>query len=389
MPRNPETELLLLCARTEVDDKAINRIQSFVQEDLNWPLIFQLAEYHRTNPLLAHNLKHHARNLLTDNIQSELQKHHRDSTQHNLLLAMEVIHVVDLFTKERISVVPFKGPVSAILVYGNMAMRACGDIDLLVKPADHYRAEHLLVSEGYSIEVRYEDALQSSLRHDSRRISIDLHWGIPPESLRLDSERLWSQLKPVDLLGRSVLTFSPCATLLVAAINAVKAHNRPSLHHLSDISALTVHYKDKDWLKAFQLSREIGCQRALVSAILFSHQMLETPLPSVGPIRLFKNKDIRRVVDELKDQFLLQSTIDGFEKEHEIIHYRNTTDYDTALIDSAWLRSIEKLKWLFTPNAADRTFFQLPNGLSFFYLFIRPLRLLLKLLTNRISDRRN
>jgi hypothetical protein len=235
--------------------------------------------------------------------------------------------------------------------------------------------------------VRYDDALQSCLGHNLRNISIDLHWGIPPESLRLDSERLWSQLKPVDLLGKSVLTFSPCATLLVAAVNAVKTHNKPSLHHLSDMSALTADYKDKDWLKAFRLSREVGCQRALASAVLLAHQMLGTSLPSVGPVRLFKQKDIRRIVDELKDQFLFQSTADGFDMNHEVIHHRNITDYDTALIDSVWLRSFENFKWLFTPNSADRAFFQLPRRLSFFYLFIRPLRLLIKLLTNRRGDR--
>lgn len=385
MQQNPETELLLLCARTRIDDKSIQHIHSLLQMDLNWTFIFQLAEYHRTNPLLARHLNHHARDLLAENIQAELHNHHRDSTQHNLVLAMEVIRIVDLFSKARISVVPFKGPVSAILVYGDMAMRACGDIDLLVKPDDHNRAEQLLLKEGYFVEVRYDDALQSSLRHKTRHINIDLHWGIPPEKLRLDSDQLWGQLKPVDLLGRSILTFSPCATLLVTAVNAVKAHDKPSLHLLSDIDALTADYTDKDWLKAFRLSREVGCQRALVSAMLFAHQVIGTPLPSVGPARLFNNKSIRKIADELQDQFLSQSSTDDTGKKTNIIHYRNTASYDAALIDSPWIRNIEKCKWLCTPNVADREFIRLPGKLSFLYVFIRPLRLLIKVVTGRAS----
>jgi hypothetical protein len=380
MQQSPEIELLLFCARPQVDNSAISRILSLLQQELDWQSIFQLAEYYRTIPLLAFHLHHHATGLLASDIQAELHEYHRNSTRHNLVLAMEVLRVIDLFSTEGVKVIPFKGPVSAILAYGDMAMRACGDIDLLVKKNDHGKAERLLENEGYDVETRYQDAMQSSLWHEQRRMSIDLHWGIPPEQLRLDSGRLWGNLEPINLLGRPILTFSPRDTLLVTAINAVKAYWNPSLHHLSDIAVLTGNYADEDWLAAFRRAREIGCQRILIAAVLFAHRLLDIPLPSVGPARYFSHKGINKAVDELQDHLFLPLDEQNLETALKPIHHRAAQVYYLTLTDSPWRRSRDWLKWVSTPNIEDQAFVKLPRTLSFLYFFIRPLRLLIKYL---------
>ncbi len=380
MQLSPETELLLLCARPQVDDSAVSRILSLLQQELDWQLIFCLAENHRTIPLLAYHLHHHASDLLANDIQTEIQNHHRNSTQHNMVLALEVLRIIDLFSAEGINVIPFKGPVSAMLVYGDMAKRACGDIDLLVKQNDHSKAEQLLESEGYAVKTRYQDAMQSSLQHEQRRISVDLHWGMPPETLRLNSARLWENLQPISLLGRPVLTFSSCDTLLVAATNAVKEYWGPSLHHLSDITALTSSYTNEDWLEAFQRAREIGCLRILITAILFTHRLLDSPLPSVGPTRFFNHQGINKVVDELQDHLFLQLNNQAMESAMKPIHHRDMRSYYSTLSDSLWQRNRSWMKWVVTPNVEDKTFVKLPKVLSFLYFIIRPLRLLKKYL---------
>ena len=380
MLQPPETELLLLCARPQLDNSAVSRILSLLQQKLDWRLIFWLAENHRTIPLLAYHLHRHASELLANDIQTEIQNHHRNSTQHNMVLAFEVLRIIDLFSAEGIDVIPFKGPVSAMLIYGDMAKRACGDIDLLVKQSDHHKGEQLLESEGYAVKIRYQDAMQSSLQHEQRRISVDLHWGMPPETLQLDSARLWENLKPISLLGRPVLTFSSCDTLLVAAINVVKEFWGASLHHLSDITTLTSSYTNDDWMEAFQRAREIGCLRILIAAILFNHRMLESPLPSVGPTQLFSHQGINNVVDELQDQLFLKLNNQAMETAIKPIHHRDLRSYYSTITDSLWQRNCSWIKWVVMPNAADRTFITLPRSLSFLYFIIRPLRLLKKFL---------
>jgi Uncharacterised nucleotidyltransferase len=378
MPQSPEIELLLLCARPQVTDGVVTRMHALLQQQPDWELIFRLAGSHRTIPLLAYNLHQHATRLLASDIQARLQKYHRDTTWHNMVLAVEVLRLIDLFSTRGINVVPFKGTVSAILAYGDMAMRACGDIDLLVKQQDHGKAEQLLENEGYRVVTRYQDALQSGLYQEQRRIYVDLHWGIPPDYLQLDTDRLWDDLGPIDLLGRSVLTFSPRDTVLVTATNVVKEYAMPSLHHLSDIAALTGRYTDEDWAALFRRACEIGCQRMLIAALLFSRRLLHITLPSSGPARLFRHHGINRVVDELQDHLFLQSDEQDIEEETRLIHQRDARVYNLALTDSPWRRCRSWLNWAGTPNSADHAFIRLPMTLAFLYFLVRPLRLLIK-----------
>ena len=222
--------------------------------------------------------------------------------------------------------------------------------------------------------------MQSSLQHEQRRMSVDLHWGMPPIEIRLKSARLWENLEPINLLGRPVLTFSPCDTLLVTAINAVKEYWGASLHQLTDIATLTSSYTDEDWLAAFHRAREIGCLRMLVAAILFTHRLLENPLPTVGPTRLFNHQGINKVVDELQDHLFLPSGEQTTETAMKLFHHRNMQSYYSTITDSPRLRCFDWLKWAGTPNTADKAFVKLPKPLSFLYFFIRPLRLLIKYL---------
>lgn len=378
MPHPPEIELLLLCARPQTDDDAVARIRTLLQQKLDWQLIFQLAEYHRTIPLLAFHLHNDAPDLLANDIQTELQTSRINSTQQNLVLGMEVLRLTDLLSAKGINAVPFKGPVSAMLAYGDMALRACGDIDLLVTQIDHGKAEKVLEHDGYTVETRYQDAMQSSLWHEQRQISVDLHWGIPPIRPRLNSDQLRRGLRPITLLTKPVLTFSPCDTLLVTARNAVKEYWKPSLHHVSDIAALTINYTNDDWRIAFTRAREIGCQRILIAAVLLAHRLLNLTLPAAAPGKLFSHQGINKVVDELQDHLFLNPGEQVTELLMKPHHHRQKQIYFLTLTDSLWNRSLYWLNWASTPNKADLDFVTLPKTLSFLYFFIRPLRLLVK-----------
>lgn len=374
----PEIELLTLCARPRIEADTISRIRDLLQENLDWQLIFHVAEIYRSIPLVAMHLSHHAMDLVAIDIQRDLQNFHRTSTQHNMALAIEVLRLIKLLQSEGLRAIPFKGPVSAIRVYDDMAMRACGDIDLLVPKADHAKVERFLENQDYCVKVRFQNAMQSSLWSEQRRISIDLHWGIPPERLKIASTLLWEALEPIHLLGQSVLTLSPCDTLLVTAINAVKEYRTPSLHHLSDIAALTIDYTSEDWTSAFKRAKKMRCQRMLVTAMLFANRLLDSPLPSVGPIRLFRHPGITKVVDELEYNLLLYSDEQEVMAGEKPVMRLTMEEYYAALTDSNCRRCSYWFIRGATPNIEDRNVVKLPKALSVLYFFIRPFRLLAK-----------
>ena len=79
-----------------------------------------------------------------------------------------------------------KGTANRLLLYDNPAIRACHDIDLLVKPKDRVRAAKALASAGFKACADRQN-VSHALVLTSRDVDIDLHWGILREGrLRAD-----------------------------------------------------------------------------------------------------------------------------------------------------------------------------------------------------------
>jgi hypothetical protein len=66
-----------------------------------------------------------------------------------LFLSRELIRVVDRLQAISVDVLPYKGVALAETVYGDIALRQAGDIDLLIRPQDFARARKSLRELGY------------------------------------------------------------------------------------------------------------------------------------------------------------------------------------------------------------------------------------------------
>lgn len=377
LPSLAETELLSLCARPRLDAQAVSRLHDLLRRDLDWARILRLAEGYRAIPLLSVNLQQHGGVLLSPALGQELQRLHKAYTCHNLALATQLLELVRQFAAAGIRVAAFKGPVAAVLIHGDLALRACGDLDLLVSPDDHAAAERLLVNLGYRVQERHPAALQSCLAHSQHHTAIDLHWGMPPRNLPLRWERLWDAVCTVPLMGQPVPTFCGPDCLLICALNAVKEYWKPSLHYLSDMARLTGEYSAEDWRGAFLRARELGCRRALAVAAVLANRLLDVPLPQGAPARLVRRRSIRRLADEVHAH-LFPADTDTLSEAMKPLYHRSQTAYYLALTDSPWYRLGGWLRWALTPGDADRSLVDLPRGLAFLYYLLRPLRLLLK-----------
>ena len=86
----------------------------------------------------------------------ELREHFYANAGRNLFLAKELIKLLHLFSAHEISAIPYKGPVLAVSVYGNLAFREFGDLDILVRERDYQTAQHLLSAQGYRLMKEFD-----------------------------------------------------------------------------------------------------------------------------------------------------------------------------------------------------------------------------------------
>ena len=80
----------------------------------------------------------------------------------------------------------FKGAASRQLLYENPALRACFDLDLLVRADDRLAAANALVRAGFSASLDASN-ISRELVLSRGRVDVDLHWGLLREGrLRVD-----------------------------------------------------------------------------------------------------------------------------------------------------------------------------------------------------------
>ena len=71
-----------------------------------------------------------------ENILKSLKLNFNRNVKNNLLMLGELIKLLNLFEKQGLNVIPYKGPILAIYAYKNLALRQFDDLDIFVNKND-------------------------------------------------------------------------------------------------------------------------------------------------------------------------------------------------------------------------------------------------------------
>src|SRR3989475_835141 len=184
----PEAELLRCCARTRLDDGTAERIATLLRSSLDWEWLLRSAHPPGLLPLLYRHLGSRP-----DSVPAEIRGALREGFEANarraLRLTAELLRLHDQLTSRGVTVIPYKGPVFAASVYGDLALRPFRDLDFLVQRHDADRAEHVLAAAGYrplyGLTPEQEKAFRAATCESafSRNGDIvELHWAFGPRA---------------------------------------------------------------------------------------------------------------------------------------------------------------------------------------------------------------
>lgn len=140
----PELRLILACLRVTPNDKETRQIERLSQNGAAWPVFLKLVDRHRVAPLVYTNLSRYAGKTAPAAMMSALRSRFESNARRGLANAAETVRLCQLFQESAIPVLPLKGSVLALQVYGNLGLRHAGDIDLLVAPRHIDLADRLL-----------------------------------------------------------------------------------------------------------------------------------------------------------------------------------------------------------------------------------------------------
>jgi hypothetical protein len=232
----------------------------------------------------------------------DLEKAFRASANHNLYLLGELLKIVEKLERERIAVIPLKGPVLAVTAFGDVSLRQFSDLDILIQERDISKARNQLAQLGFRC-IHHPEWVEPYLRfgHELDFVSsdggfrIDLQWRFAKKWLDfpLDPEAAWDRSFLAPLGGRLVRQLSLEDSMLMLCAHPYR-HCWSCLKWISDVSAFIHTFESQvDWTRLFERARAVGGLRVLGLGVWLAQELGGAHLTGVVSDALFHDSQLR------------------------------------------------------------------------------------------------
>jgi Uncharacterised nucleotidyltransferase len=384
----PEINLLLASARTSLTPLTTDRIRASSRIIKDWPVVLRSADIHGIRPLLYRSLKNTCSDIVQEAFFNDLHASVLDNTAENLFLTAELLKVLNGLKEHGIPAVPFKGPVLASWIYGDLSLRESGDLDIIIAKRNLRDALAFIESQGYRrrsgkfrevVEDPSEKAINRYhvMEHKDSGVIIDLQTSLegPHFSFALDDYRLWNGVVSRELGQQTVLSFSAEDSLILLCVHGTK-DMWSKLKWICDIAELLDREKGLNWDRVLDQARRLRARRKLFLGCLLASHLLGAHLPDDIQRKILREPKVRASARKIGGRL--------FESD------RSRTAFERASLyfetdDTAWKRTSRALHYValygrvaVVPSEKDRQFLKLPSWLSSAYYLLRPLRLTAK-----------
>jgi hypothetical protein len=256
MHKNKHFDALLECLGTRTEPRNGVSIEEFEEQD--WSEIIRLSIEHRVAPILYKRLKNYQPNKsIPEVVLRKLGVIYVLSERKQNAIFGDLVKVFTKLTKDGISFIVLKGPHLAETIYGDLALRPFGDLDILVKEEEVPKACSSIMDIGYSPKEANKNSrehhhhLPTFYKKDS--LPVEIHIEIS-STKRLPSrvvhETLWERASSVEIGGVEVLVLSLEDLLLHLSLHICQHNFEVGLIHVFDFYEIIRQRKNMvSWLK--------------------------------------------------------------------------------------------------------------------------------------------
>jgi hypothetical protein len=383
-----EIDILLSCARPQITPERTATIREVLRNGIDWEYLFRIARRHGLMPLLYYQLNTICPESVPGALFNRLKTHFHANLACNLFLTAELLKLLSLFENHGTPAVPFKGPVLASSVYGNLSLREFSDLDILIHKKDLKRAKDLLLSHGYLPIYQLSNAQEAAFAglgcqfhfwHKKTGINLEMFWEFGPKGLSfpINLHHLWNRLEKVSFSGKEILAFSPEDLLHILCFHGHK-HGWEELRWVCDVANLIRSHREMDWNWVIEEAHTLGSERILFLGLYLAKNLLDIDLPDYVWQKVQSDTKIKSLTWMVyKDLFSERNGLLGF-LENSLFHLRSIKTSRDRVLYCYFL--------MIPPRFGDFMFLKLPSSLFFLYYLIRPFRLLGKYSVGRLIN---
>lgn len=369
-----ETEWSLLTAACS-GATAREKLVSILQKPIRWKLLLDLAERHGVLPLLSQALFR-----VADQIPAEeapvLKARYQANLHKALFLSRELIRIVERLSSEDIEVLPYKGLALAETIYGDIALRQSGDIDLLIRANDLHKVREAVGDLGFTPHTELSDievaaylksGYECAFDGTAGRNLLEVQWAIQPRfyAVDFDMDGIFQRAVSKSVAGRKMRTPSTEDLYIILALHAAK-HVWGRLIWLCDLARIGA-YATLNWRWIGTQASELGIVRIVRTTLWLVQRVFGIPIPSPAEESIPRDDRAREFAEQIEAQIA------------------NETEYDVESLGYFQLmlrlreRAADRIRFasrlLFTPGPGEWAVVKLPKSLFPLYRIVRITRI--------------
>ncbi len=301
----PDPEWAFICAA--VSRESSDRLRLLAAR-VRWKILFDLAERHGLQPLI-YRAASQSEDVMPAPDMRILAQLYQTNLHRAMLLGRALIHLVDHLASRGIEVLPYKGLALAESMYGDMALRQGGDIDLLIHARDLAPIQDALRELGYVPQCNLSALAQrASLKSGYECVFdapagqnlLEVQWAILPRfyAIDLSQENLFRRAVSISVAGHAMKT--PCAEdlFLILSVHAAK-HVWGRLIWLCDLARIMV-LPQLDWAWISDEARKLGIVRILRVSLLLTSRLLRVDVPAAAGLNLGTDPEAGSLANEIE-----------------------------------------------------------------------------------------
>lgn len=367
-------ELILIIEMLKNDnDACIHKYLKEEYDNLDWKMFFDLSIHHRVYPLLASKLQRFDDSLIPQFVIQTVSGYYKKNIFKMLQLSGEMEQLAKVFSSKGIEAIFLKGPMLGNEIYGDVSLRTCGDLDLLIPIEDLDIMHKLLESNGYLKDDYIQSVLEDwkwrhhhvTYHHPLKDIKVEIHWRLHPgPGKEPNFNELWKR-KRKSLLSNSPIYFLGREDLFLFLVSHGARHGWSRLRWLIDIHRMIG--QGMDWQEIDALVKKHNNFHVIGQSIILSSQLLNAQVTN----------EMQKFITKNRSKLLAQGAIFYIRK---MINLHNEPlPKDVSIYHGRHLFSLmpRKQKILFIlsylyPYHIDTVTLPLPKELHFLYFILRP-----------------
>lgn len=374
-----EWSLLKICCSTDFTPAHCPTVHDLISADVDWDRLFALAERHGVQPLLHKTLSSVCEFVPTTQ-RDILQQANIRNLHKALFLSRELIRILDCVERRDIQVLPYKGLALAETLYGDIALRQSGDIDLLIQPQALTEIREAVAGLGYVTRASIRSEHEREFIKSGYELSFDgpagpnlleVQWAIQPSFYTVDFEidGVFKRAVEISVAGRKVKT--PCLEdlFIILSLHAAK-HVWARLIWICDLARL-MNLAGINWKSIASEAAELGITRLLRVGIILAGRFTGVSIPADLEQNLLSDSHAENLAEQIESQILQGSIVDV----ESFSYFRLMIQLRERSTDR--LRIISRLA--LTPGPGEWSVVRLPQSLFPVYRVVRLSRLASKL----------